>query len=105
MHRYRNKREGTRFEAMASILPEDAVLEAEILGKALRFGAMLWMSNSEKGAWLVWRSRKKHLTLRLSQEAAPLYGEVAEARFLSLVKSLGAEAQVEIGPARANAGA
>ncbi|QFS83291.1 Ppx/GppA family phosphatase [Roseivivax sp. THAF197b] len=99
LHRYRNKREGTRFEAMASILSDAEVQEAEILGKALRFGAMLWMSDESPGAWFEWRPRKKHLTLRLTAEAAPLYGEVAEARFQSLVKSLGAEAEVKIGKA------
>ncbi|SIS79034.1 exopolyphosphatase / guanosine-5'-triphosphate,3'-diphosphate pyrophosphatase [Roseivivax lentus] len=96
LHRYRNKREGTRFEAMASILSDAEIQDAEVLGKALRFGAMLWMSEKTRGAWFEWRPRKRQLTLRLSEEAAPLYGEVAEARFQSLVKSLGAEAEVKV---------
>ncbi|MHA6324039.1 Ppx/GppA family phosphatase [Roseivivax sp. CAU 1753] len=100
LHRYRNKREGTRFEAMASIIAERDIQEAEILGKALRFGAMLWMSEQERGAWMQWQPRKKHLTLKLSQDAAPLFGEVAEARFLNLSKALGAETSVVIVPSK-----
>ncbi|MCE0504924.1 MULTISPECIES: Ppx/GppA family phosphatase [unclassified Roseivivax] len=97
LHRYRNKREGTRFEALAPILSAAEVQEAEILGKAMRFGAMLWMSEGDLGARLTWHPRKRLLILRLTEAAAPLYGEVAAARFESLVKSLGAEFEVKIG--------
>ena len=38
--------------------------------------------------------KKKMLELRLSPEAAPLFGEVAEARFMSLAASLDADARV-----------
>ncbi|SFQ52942.1 exopolyphosphatase / guanosine-5'-triphosphate,3'-diphosphate pyrophosphatase [Roseivivax halotolerans] len=97
LHRYRNKREGTRFEILAPILDEAGIREAEVLGKAMRFGAMLWMSEDETGARLTWQPRKRHLTLHLTEKAAPLFGEVAVARFDSLVKSLGATSEVRTG--------
>ena len=97
LHRYKNKREGTRFEDLEDLLNEKATLEAEILGKALRFGAMLWMSDaSADGTALEWKPRKKLLRLKLTKASAPLYGEVAEARFASLAASLGAEIEVAV---------
>ena len=40
LHRYKNKREGTSFDPLASLLDEDDTREAEVVGKAMRFGAM-----------------------------------------------------------------
>jgi exopolyphosphatase/guanosine-5'-triphosphate,3'-diphosphate pyrophosphatase len=97
LHRYKNKREGTRFEELEGLLSEKATLEAEVLGKALRFGAMLWMSDaSADGTALEWRPRKKLLRLKLTKASVPLYGEVAVARFASLAASLEAETEVVI---------
>jgi exopolyphosphatase/guanosine-5'-triphosphate,3'-diphosphate pyrophosphatase len=97
LHRYKNKREGTRFEDLEGILSDKATLEAEVLGKALRFGAMLWMSDATAdGTALEWQPRKKLLRLKLTKASVPLYGEVAEARFASLAASLGAETDIAI---------
>lgn len=91
LHRYSNKRDGTRFEHLYDLIPKDQQQEAEVLGKAMRFAAMLWLTRDAKLGRLKHYPRKKVLELRLSDEAVPLFGEVAEARFLSLAKSLGAE--------------
>ncbi|MFP4044230.1 MAG: Ppx/GppA family phosphatase [Rhodosalinus sp.] len=96
LHRYRNKREGTPFEPLFSLLPEADRAEAEVLGKAMRFGAMLWMSDNGRPGELRWFPKKKLLELRLSRAAAPLFGEVAEARFDALCAALGAERAVRI---------
>ena len=97
LHRYKNKREGTRFEDLEGLLSEKATLDAEVLGKALRFGAMLWMSDaSADGTALEWKPRKRELRLKLTKDSAPLYGEVAEARFASLADSLDATFDVVI---------
>ena len=96
LHRYRNKREGTAFAELYSLLDEKGQKEAEILGKAMRFGAMLMVSKDGDIGSLKWQPRKKHLRLRLPASVAPLYGEVAEARFKSLARSLKAETTVEI---------
>lgn len=97
LHRYKNKREGTRFEELAGLISDKLMLEAEVLGKALRFGAMLWMSDaSADGTALEWRPRKKLLRLKLTKASVPLYGEVAQARFESLAASMGAQTEVVI---------
>ncbi|WVX49804.1 Guanosine-5'-triphosphate,3'-diphosphate pyrophosphatase [Roseobacter fucihabitans] len=50
LHRYSNKRQGTRFEDLYGLIDEKTQLDAEILGKAMRFGAMLWMTqDAERG--------------------------------------------------------
>jgi len=96
LHRYRNKREGTRFEDMFALLDEKQQKQSEVLGKALRFGAMLWMDSSAEMGSLTWRPKKRELCLTLPPSAAPLYGEVAEARFQSLLDSLEATGTVKI---------
>ncbi|MCL3882406.1 Ppx/GppA family phosphatase [Marivita sp. GX14005] len=98
LHRYKNKRTGTRFEDLEGLISDKETQEAEVLGKALRFGAMLWMSDtSADGTVLEWKPRKRLLRLKLTPKSAPLYGEVAEARFLSLAASLNAETDVRLG--------
>ncbi|PYG30034.1 Ppx/GppA family phosphatase [Pelagimonas varians] len=98
LHRYRNKREGTHFEELFDLLDQEDQLEAEILGKALRFGAMLWMEKlTKEEAHLRWDPEQRRLTLRLSENAALLYGEVTEARFNTLAATLSADQhQMEI---------
>ncbi|HKK86169.1 MAG TPA: Ppx/GppA family phosphatase [Roseovarius sp.] len=95
LHRYSNKREDTRFEDLTSLIDDKDAHEAEVLGKALRFAAMLWLKEDAKLGEMRWYPKKKKLELRLSKEAAPLFGEVAEARFMSLAVTLGAEAIVK----------
>ncbi|SMX49462.1 Ppx/GppA family phosphatase [Maliponia aquimaris] len=99
LHRYRNKREGTRFEDLFALLDDAHKREAEVLGKALRFGAMLWtLEPGDQGPRLVWDKDSRSLKLRLDPQSAPIYGEVTEARFKSLAESLEASSyQVEIG--------
>ncbi|SEP01215.1 exopolyphosphatase / guanosine-5'-triphosphate,3'-diphosphate pyrophosphatase [Salinihabitans flavidus] len=96
LHRYRNKREGTRFEDLGRLIDDKTRLEAEILGKALRFGAMLLMEPEADMGTLRFFPKKRILEYRVPAEAAPLYGEVAEARLTSLSASLGAELDVKV---------
>ncbi|RKF14925.1 Ppx/GppA family phosphatase [Roseovarius spongiae] len=91
LHRYSNDRSGTRFGELNTLVDERTQHEAEVLGKAMRFGAMLWLKKDAELGEMRWSPRKKVLELRLSAAASQLFGEVAEARFLSLVKTLGAE--------------
>ncbi len=95
MHRYSNKRENSRFSDLFDMVDEKTRMEAEILGKAMRFGAMLWMDKVAELGEMRWYPKKKELHLRLSAEMMPLYGEVAEARFNSLAESLGAQVVVK----------
>ncbi len=91
LYRYSNKSEGTRFERLCDLLDERGRREAVILGKAMRFGAMLWMQKDSPMAALRWFPRKRVLELHLTRAASALYGEAAEARFRSLARSLEAE--------------
>lgn len=91
MHRYRNRREGTRFEEMFDLLDEKSQLQAEVLGKAMRFGAMLLMQQGDTMSRLKWYPKKHLLEFRLSEDTRNLFGEVAEARLQSLILALSAE--------------
>ena len=94
LHRYRNKREGTRFENLYDLLDEKEQQRAEVLGKAMRFGAMFWMQPDVPMGQFRWFPQKRILELRIPKEASALYGEVAEARLMSLAGSLNAEMNV-----------
>jgi len=96
LHRYSNSREGTRFEELYSLIDDKTKLEAEVLGKAMRFGAMLWMEKGAERATFKWFPKKRLLELRLTRDALPLYGEVAEVRLQSLASSLDAELCVKV---------
>ncbi|MEQ6247344.1 Ppx/GppA family phosphatase [Sulfitobacter sp. HNIBRBA3233] len=95
LHRYSNKRENSRFADLIEMIDDRAKQEAEILGKAMRFGAMLWMDRLGELGELRWYPKKKELHLRLSADMMPLFGEVAEARFQSLAASLEAQAVIK----------
>ena len=95
MHRYRNRTEGHRFENLVPLLSDADQREAEVLGRAMRFGAMLWITPDVNIGDKSWAPRKRLLTLKLSKETAPLFGEVAQARFASLTQSLEAESHVK----------
>lgn len=96
LHRYSNKREGTRFENLYDLISPAQLHQAEIVGKAMRFAAMLWLNKDAHLGEMRWHPRKRLLELHLSPEASPLYGEVAQARFLSLADSLNAETSVKL---------
>lgn len=93
-YRYSSSSQGTRFANLTPLVTEKDKREAEVLGKAMRFAAMLWLKKDAKMGKLRWFPKKKLLELHLSPEATPLFGEVAEARFQSLAQSLDAEAVV-----------
>ncbi|MEL6914243.1 MAG: Ppx/GppA family phosphatase [Pseudomonadota bacterium] len=103
LHRYKNSRAGSRIEDLVPMLSEKDVADAELLGRAMRFGAMLWAEADDTGASLHWAPKKKVLTLTLTPEAEPLFGEVAEARFSGLAQALQAETEVKISKRAARA--
>jgi exopolyphosphatase/guanosine-5'-triphosphate,3'-diphosphate pyrophosphatase len=96
LHRYRNKRDGTQFEKLFSLLNDDGRKDAEVLGKAMRLGAMLWANPDNETAKLNWLPKKKSLSLTVTVEASPLFGEVAKLRLYSLAKVLDATAYVDM---------
>ncbi|MGR3490749.1 MAG: Ppx/GppA phosphatase family protein, partial [Shimia sp.] len=96
LHRYRNKREGTPFEDLYGLLTGEDQLKAEIIGKALRFGAMLWAHLESERPELRWEPKDKRLTLRLPGDLKALMGEVAHIRFKALANALDAETDIEL---------
>jgi hypothetical protein len=97
MHRYRNKVAGTRFAALSDLLTEQDRKQAEVLGRAMRFGAMLWLPPDQSNAarlTLLHDDGGMRLRLTLAPEARALFGEVAEVRFASLASALEAAPEV-----------
>ncbi len=94
LHRYKNSRAGSRLEPMFRLLSEDDMRDAEVLGKAMRFGAMFAMGDPALAGSLDWQPRKRVLELTLTETGRGLFGEVAQARFASLALALKATTRV-----------
>ncbi|MEO1153767.1 MAG: Ppx/GppA family phosphatase [Pseudomonadota bacterium] len=91
LHRYKNNRNGSRFAPLFELLTEKQLRDAEVLGKAMRFGAMFSVDTPERMGQLRWYPKKRVLEMALSPGAEDLFGEVAAARFQSLAGALDAE--------------
>ena len=94
LHRYKNNRAGSRLEPLFRLLTNEQLQEAEVLGKAMRFGAMFAVGDPSKAGSLTWNAKKRTLDLTLTRDGHDLFGEVARARFASLALALRAEARV-----------
>ncbi len=94
-HRYRNARGGPPGDYIG-LLCQDAASQAEILGKAMRFGAMFSATSADKIGRLKFRAKKHVLTLILPESFKDIYGEVVETRFESLAKAMDCEPVAEI---------
>ncbi|WP_101339785.1 Ppx/GppA family phosphatase [Cereibacter azotoformans] len=88
LHRYKNSRSGSRLEPLFRLLSEEQIHEAEVLGKAMRFGSMFSIDDPGTAGSLKLMPKKKILELTLTPEGVALYGEVAQARFKSLATAL-----------------
>ncbi len=96
MYRYANRRQNTRFNDLFDLLDEKRQKEAEILGKAMRFGAMLLVSQTGEIGTFKWQPRRKILHLSLPKNSAGLFSEVADARLQSLCGAMSATSQIHI---------
>ena len=94
LHRYKNSRAGSRLEPLFRLLTDDQIQEAEVLGKAMRFGAMFAVEDPSKAGTLEWHPKKRLLELTLTPDGHHLFGEVARARFAALALALRAETRV-----------
>jgi exopolyphosphatase/guanosine-5'-triphosphate,3'-diphosphate pyrophosphatase len=94
LHRYKNSRSGSRLEPLFRLLTDEEIRDAEVLGKAMRFGAMFSSADPAEAGELFWRPKKRELELRLTPLGEGLFGEVAEARYLSLAGALRAQGLV-----------
>jgi exopolyphosphatase/guanosine-5'-triphosphate,3'-diphosphate pyrophosphatase len=94
LHRYKNSRSGSRMESLFRLLSDDDIQEAEVLGKAMRFGAMFAAGDPAEAGRLDWNPKKRVLELQLNDMGRDLYGEVAQARFGALALALRSEGKV-----------
>ncbi len=94
-HRYRNSR-GKPPAVYAELLNARDAEQAEILGKAMRFGAMFSATSVDRIGRLKFRSKKHVLTLILPESFQDIFGEVVEMRFHSLATAMDCEPEVEI---------
>lgn len=95
LHRYKNTRDDSRFISLLDILPEKEIARAEVLGKALRFGAMFSVDNPTELGALKLHPKKGQLILTLTPKGASYFGEVAEARFHALASALDASGSIK----------
>ena len=100
LHRYSNKREGSRFDDLFGLLDPKELQMAEVLGKAMRLGAMLWIDGNEQPGKMKYSPKANTLELVLKDAASPLFGEVAMARFNALSNALGTTGNVRVKGAR-----
>ena len=96
LHRYKNSRAGSRMEPLFRLLPEEDIAQAEVLGKAMRFGAMFAVGDPAEAGELRWQPKKRQLVLSLTEQGVGLFGEVAQTRFASLAQAMKAEAKVAL---------
>ena len=94
LYRYKNTRLGSQHAPLFTLLDDRMIHRAEVLGKAMRFGAMFAVDHPADKAELRWHPKKRELHLRVRESARDLFGEVAEARFRALANALGAAPQV-----------
>ena len=94
LHRYKNSRAGSAMTPLFELLSEDEIRDAEVLGKAMRFGAMFSIADPAEAGALTLDRDAGTLALRLTRTGRALMGEVAEARFQTLCKAMGVEGVV-----------
>ena len=91
LHRYKNSRAKSPMEPLFALLDPDEIRDAEILGKAMRFGAMFAIDDPSDAGQLKLKEKKSKLELTLTRTGRSLMGEVAHSRFRSLCSAMGVE--------------
>ncbi|WBU58380.1 Ppx/GppA family phosphatase [Paracoccus sediminicola] len=89
LHRYKNSRATSPMAPLFAMLSDEELRAAEVLGKAMRFGAMFSIKDPSEAGALRLSRKKETLELSLTKTGRALFGEVAEARFQSLCKAMG----------------
>ena len=96
-HRYRNSKARTSLHRTTSLLTEDQARTAEILGKAMRFGATFTTEAEDTLGRLKFKPKKHVLTLVLPPAVQDMYGEVVEARLNGLADAMECVPDVKLG--------
>lgn len=104
MNRYKNSGVNSRMTPLLTLLSEEDIRQAIMLGRAMRFGAMFSAEAPEAASELRYYPKRKVLELILRPSRKDLFGEIAEQRFQSLAKTLGVTAQLRIARAQSSKG-
>ncbi len=105
MHRYSNaKSVMARMAPLQGLLSEAERAQAEVLGKAMRFGAMFSIAGPDTAGRLKHYPKKGVLELVLAPRTEALFGEVAQARFTALAAALKCETRIRTGRLQAQKG-
>lgn len=95
LHRYKNGRAASPLiTPLLKLLSEEEIRDAEILGRAMRFGAMFAIGDPNEAGTLTLDREAGTLTLSLTKAGRDLMGEVAESRLKALAGALGVGAVV-----------
>ena len=94
LHRYKNSHSGSRLEPLFRLLSDEEMQDAEVLGKAMRFGAMFSIADPAVAGSLLWLPESRMLQLALTPLGEGLFGEVAQSRFTSLATAMKAQPSV-----------
>ncbi|SDW72192.1 Ppx/GppA family phosphatase [Roseicitreum antarcticum] len=105
MYRYKTSGIEDRMVAVSKLLSDDEIREAQMLGRAMRFGAMFSMDGPENAGELRFFPKKRVLELVLRPQTQALFSEVAEARFSSLAKVLDVKTIVRVSRNYSSSGA
>jgi exopolyphosphatase/guanosine-5'-triphosphate,3'-diphosphate pyrophosphatase len=94
LFRYKNSHSRTSFDPLLRLLSSQKIKDAEILGKAMRLGANLWVTSADSEAYLKYAKKKSKLSLKIGELDKKRLGEVSLIRLDSLAKSLKAEVEI-----------
>ena len=104
MNRYKNSGTNSRLTPLLTLLSESEIRHAIMIGRAIRFGAMLSVSGPEAAGELRYFPKKEVLELILHPSRKDLFGEVAEQRFQSLAKTLGVDTKLRVARVQSSIG-
>ncbi|MCA8868918.1 MAG: Ppx/GppA family phosphatase [Rhodobacteraceae bacterium] len=96
LHRYKNSGRGTVLEDVTAMLSDEERRAAEILGRAMRFGAMLSGASVKMKCKLQYHRVDKVLELLVEPGAADLLGEVVKTRFDNLASAMDCTTRITI---------
>jgi exopolyphosphatase/guanosine-5'-triphosphate,3'-diphosphate pyrophosphatase len=96
LHRYKNSRGESSLAEVTALLTEDERQLAQVVGKAMRFGAMLSGAARHMTCRLKYRKKAGEIELIMKRRAADLFGEVVKTRFDSLAAAMNCRTIVTI---------